>query len=273
MNDDSWDWLDWLIVFSPAIMNLVYVWHGIYTGEMSVETGIIAACVSAGAIIGAIFLKEFLYDRKNYEKLIKALGNVDSNKQQESIYDALSTQLGVNATDVGSISTQLGVSAAGAGSISTQLGVSAADVGSISAQLGIKLSGEGKNLSLQHKEIQEIVNKLSSDAEEVTLRNAQLSGDLREIADAVEKLAAFKDRLEREHHENIRLRLEIEELRKNIRDRSQEQEHGPEADQSTQDNSPPATYTPSPHFAENGESEQNDDESEQSEHNDNGIEA
>lgn len=74
MEKDNWDWFDWLIIFTPVIINQTYVWYEVYTGGISMDTAIIAAIISAGAIIGAIIIKEVFHVRKNYKRLISALG-------------------------------------------------------------------------------------------------------------------------------------------------------------------------------------------------------
>jgi chromosome segregation ATPase len=122
-------------------------------------------------------------------------------------------------------------------SIVAQLSVIANAFGSKSEQLdtmstsGKSLADQYKNIMLgidklnaraddgQYENIMLGIDKLNARADEADRRNAYLSGDLaalsdnlREISNAIEKLAAFKDRLEHEHYENIRLRNDREIL-------------------------------------------------------------
>jgi hypothetical protein len=84
--------------------------------------------------------------------------------------------------------------------------------GNIMKALGIQ-DASGTNLTGQHNNILAEIGRLNSRAEDADEWSALLAADIREVTGAIEKLnALFKERLEREHIENIHLRNRIYEL-------------------------------------------------------------
>ncbi|MDR0853335.1 MAG: hypothetical protein LBN34_03095 [Clostridiales Family XIII bacterium] len=185
MDEKRYDWLDWLIILSPVIITQGYIWYRVYKGEIDMITAILSALIGGAFVILGIVVKEFFYDKKNYAKLVDALGNLQKGAPRDNLTkqnDDIVSALGITE-----------------GNISSKIGDTKT---SISAKIGDTEKG---TLTAQHDTILAQVSRVNNRAEAADLRNASLSSDLREISSAIKTLDAFLDRLERQNEELNRL--------------------------------------------------------------------